>query len=103
MTQYKKGDVVLVTKRNKKAFSPEHISLLKLLVDPTPTGRWNDYIVMQINYARKKISWPHSLINRDFPPESSANLEFATDIESIVNFKKDYIEAVFELGYTFKG
>jgi len=94
MIKYKKGNVILAI------YGTAHTTLIKFLADTDAAGQWNNYIAMQINRNSKTISWPHKIVDRRFKPHE--NFKFVTDIESIVNFKKDYIKAVLESGYKLK-
>jgi len=97
MTQYKKGDVILATYIDTH---PTHVTLLKLLKDPSrDTGWWNNYLLAQINIKEKTVHWPRRFTDMKFAPVTNKYFKLTTDIESIVNFKKDYVKTVFESGY----
>jgi len=94
MIKCKKDDVILLIYGGQGVTKTGHVSLVKLLADPDSAGRWHHYMLIQINHALKHIHWPTTRSHQDFQPTDI--FATATDIESIVNFKKDYVKAVFE-------
>jgi len=100
MTQYKKGDVILVTCKDIDRVA--HITLLKLLKGPDRNADWTNYMLIQINHHDTTMQWPKRLSDVRFSP-NLPTIKLTTDIKSTMNFKKDYVKAVFESGYIFKG